>query len=285
MDLFLQQLINGLITGSTYALIALGVTLIFGIMHVPNFGLGAVYALGGFITFYWVGSFGVPTYIGSLFPVAVIGAMIGMLHYKLVFRPLRTAPHAAGFVGAMGVYYAMEGAWNVLFGTEWRTIQSPYNCLLNVGPITFTLQQLLILIICLVVALGVYFFMMKSLTGKKIRAAAEDGDSAALLGISLKNVSYIVFGLGGAVSGIAGSMIAPLSQVGASMGIYPIAKAFIVVVLGGMGSIPGAIVGGLILGVLENLGASYISSMYKHAFPFVVFLIILIVKPEGLFKT
>jgi branched-chain amino acid transport system permease protein len=285
MELFLQQLLNGLITGSTYALIALGVTLIFGIMHVPNFGLGAVYALGAFVTFYWIGALGVPLYIGSLLPVVLIGALIGILHYKLVFRPLHTAPHAAGFVGALGVYYAMEGGWNVLFGTHWRSIESPYDSLINAGPLILTVQQLLIIIVCSVVAAAVYIFMMRTLTGKKIRAAAEDGDSAALLGISLKNVSYIVFGLGGALAGIAGTMVAPLSMVGASMGIYPITKAFIVVVLGGMGSIPGAIAGGFILGVLENLGASYISSMYKHAFPFVVFLFVLIAKPTGLFKT
>ena len=285
MELFVQLIINGIIVGSTYALIALGVTLIFGIMHVPNFGIGAVYALGAFITFYWIGSFGVSSYLISLVPVAIVSAAIGMISYRLVFKPLRTGPHAAGFVGALGIYYFMEGAWNILFGTEWRTIQTPYSDLLNIGPFFFTLQQVLIVILCSVLAAGVFVFMKKSMTGKRIRAASEDGDSAALLGISLNNVSYIVFGLGGALAGIAGTMIAPLSMVGASMGIYPITKAFVIVVLGGMGSIHGAIIGGFLLGVLENLGAAYISSMYKHAYPFVIFLFILIVKPEGLFKS
>jgi branched-chain amino acid transport system permease protein len=254
-------------------------------MHVPNFGLGAVYALGAFISFYWISYFGVPSYIISLVPVIFISGIIAILHYILVFKPLATAPHAAGFVGALGIYYAMEGLWSILFGPDWRTIATPYDNLINIGPLFFTMQQFLVVLVCSCIAVGVYLFMMKSFMGKKIRASAEDADSAALLGISMKKVSYIVFGLGGAVAGVAGTMISPLSMVGPSMGIYPITKAFIVVVLGGMGSIQGAILGGFILGVLETLGSGYISSMYQHAFPFIIFLFVLIVRPQGLFKS
>lgn len=280
-----QQLLNGLIAGSSYALIALGLTLIYGIMAVPNFALGGIYALGAFIAFYWVGLFGSQFFLAALIPIIIIGAVIGFISERFIFRPLQKGPHAAGFVVALGLYSVMEGGWNVLFGTDWRSIHSSYNdMIIKWGPLSLTFQRLLVLVVSIIVATGVYLLIMRTMTGKKIRAASENADAAALLGINLNKMSLVTFGLGSSLSGIAGGMIAPTFMVGASMGLTPITKAFIVVVLGGMGSIRGAVVGGLILGIAETLGAGYVSSMYKDVFSFGLFLLVLILMPGGLFK-
>lgn len=285
MTLLIQQIINGLITGSSFALLALGLVVIFGVMHIPNFSIGAVFVLGAFIAYYTVIWFGPSYYLLSLLPIILIGGLIGILSYKLVFAPLRNAHPATGFIAALGLYYIMEGGWNVLFGTQWRMIRSPYSeKIINVFGIFFTWQSLLIFIICTTFALIIHMFMMNTSLGKKIRAASENADAAALLGISLNKVCFLVFGIGTALAGIAGTIIAPTYLIGATVGMNPIVKAFIVTVLGGMGSIQGAIIGGLLLGVVESLGASYISSMYKELFPFGVFLLILMFKPNGLFQ-
>ena len=164
-------------------------------------------------------------------------------------------------------------------------IKSPYTeKIIRLGGVSFSGQGLLIFTICMTMAVFIYALMTKTQTGLRIRAASENSEAAALLGISLTKISFLVFGIGTALAGIAGTIIAPTYLVGPTMGMHPIVKSFIVTVLGGMGSIQGAIVGGLILGVVESLGAGYISSMYKEAFPFGIFLIILIFRPSGLYK-
>jgi len=285
METLAQQLVNGLIAGSSYALVALGLTIIYGIMAVPNFALGALIALGALVTAVWTEWLGHVFYLTSLIPVIVIGTFIGVLTDRLAFRPIRFAPHAAGFVSALGIYLIFEGGWNILFGPQWRRIESPYSAMvINVGSITFTAQHLAMFVISGGLAAGTYLFIMNTPTGKQIRAVSENADAAALLGISLNKMSLLVFGLGSALAGVAGVLMAPMAAVGASMGLFPIVKAFIIVVLGGMGSIRGAIAGGFILGLVEALGAGYISSMYKDVFSFGVFVLVLMLTSGGLFK-
>ncbi|MEM2983525.1 MAG: branched-chain amino acid ABC transporter permease [Candidatus Bathyarchaeia archaeon] len=285
MDEFLQYTVNGLIAGSTYGLLALGMTLIYGILHVPNFALGAIYALGAFVSFYMIQWFGKAYYLLSLFPVIVIGAILGVVTERLVFKPLHNAPHAAGFIGALGLYSILEGGWNVLFGPTLRNIASPYNeIVIKFGPVSMTLQRLVLFIVCLIFAAGTYIFIFKTITGKMIRAYSENQDFARLLSVRTDRMSSLTFAIGYALSGIAGVLVAPTALVGSSMGLTPIIKAFIVVALGGLGSVTGAIVGGVILGLGENYGAAYISSMYKDIFSFGIFLIVLLLMPQGLYK-
>jgi branched-chain amino acid transport system permease protein len=282
---FLQYSVNGLIAGSSYGLLALAMTLIYGILSVPNFALGGIYALGAFIAFYVVQWMGQGYYLFSLIPAVLIGTIIAIVTERVVFRPLQDAPHAAGFIAALGLYSIMEGGWAVLFDPTWKKVHSPYNdIILQLGPVSLTLQRLVIFVICLLFALGTYILVYRTLTGKKIRAASENKKVAQLLGISPYSTTTMTFVVGCALVGIAGVLDAPTALVGASMGMTPITKAFIVVALGGLGSVTGAIVGGLILGLGENYGAAYISSMYKDIFSYGLFIVVLLLLPHGLYR-
>jgi len=282
---FLQYMVNGLIAGSAYGLLALAMTLIYGILSVPNFALGAVYALGAFISFYVIQWLGPTYYLLSLFPVVILAALLGVVTEKIIFRPLHDAPHAAGFIGALGLYSILEGGWSVLFGPTWRNIVSPYNdIVLTLGPVSLTLQRLLVFMLCLLFALGTYLLVFRTMTGKKIRALSENKDVARLMGVATDRMTSLTFVIGYALTGIGGALVAPTALVGAGMGLTPIIKSFIVVALGGLGSVSGAIVGGLILGLGENFGAAYISSMYKDIFSFGIFVLVLLIMPQGLYK-
>lgn len=285
MGEFLQYTINGLISGSSYGLLALAMTLIYGILAVPNFALGGIYALGAFISFYVVFWLGPNYYLLSFIPVVVLTGLLAIATEKLVFRPLHDGPHAAGFIGALGLYAIFEGSWNIWFGATWRTIASPYNdVILHVGPVVLTLQRVFILGICMIFAIGTYYLVYRTTTGKMIRASSENKDVARLLGISTDRMTSLTFIIGYALAGIAGALVAPTALLGASMGLTPILKAFIVVALGGLGSVTGAIVGGFILGLAEDYGAAYLSSMYKDIFSFGIFLIVLVLMPKGMYR-
>ena len=282
---FLQYTVNGLIAGSAYGLLALAMTLIYGILSVPNFALGAIYALGAFISFYVIQWLGPTYYLLSLIPVILIASLLGIVTEKIIFRPLHSASHAAGFIGALGLYSILEGGWSVLFGPSWRDIVSPYNdIIITMGSVSLTLQRLLLFAVCLLFALGTYLLVFRTMTGKKIRASSENMDVARLLGVTTDRMTSLTFVIGYALSGIGGALVAPTALVGPGMGLAPIIKSFIVVALGGLGSVTGAIVGGLILGLGENFGAAYISSMYKDIFSFGIFVAVLLLMPQGLYK-
>ena len=282
---FLQYTVNGLIAGSAYGLLALAMTLIYGILSIPNFALGAIYALGAFISFYVIQWMGPGYYLFSLMPVVILAGLIGVISERIVFRPLHNAPHAAGFIGALGLYSILEGGWNVWFGPDWRSIVSPYNdIIIRLGPVSLTLQRLILFGVCLLFALLTYLLVFRTLTGKQIRAFSENKDVARLLGVNTSRMSYLTFIIGYGLTGIGGALVAPTALVGSSMGLTPIIKSFIVVALGGLGSVTGAIMGGLILGLGENFGAAYISSMYKDLFSFALFLGVLLLMPQGLYR-
>lgn len=282
---FLQYMVNGLIAGSAYGLLALAMTLIYGILAIPNFALGAIYAMGAFISFYVIQWMGPGYYLFSLMPVVILAGLIGVISERVVFRPLHNAPHAAGFIGALGLYSILEGGWNVWFGPDWRSIASPYNdIIIRLGPVSLTLQRLILFGVCLLFALGTYLLVFRTLTGKQIRAFSENKDVARLLGVNTSRMSYLTFIIGYSLTGIGGALVAPTALVGSSMGLTPIIKSFIVVALGGLGSVTGAIMGGLILGLGENFGAAYISSMYKDLFSFALFLGVLLLMPQGLYR-
>jgi branched-chain amino acid transport system permease protein len=282
---FLQYTVNGLIAGSSYGLLALAMTLVYGILSVPNFALGGIYALGAFIAFYVVQWMGPGYYLPSLVPAVLIGMILAVITERIVFRPLHNAPHAAGFIAALGLYSILEGGWAVLFNPTWRKIASPYNdILLQLGPVSLTLQRLIIFVICVLFALGTYVLIYRTITGKKIRASSENSDVAQLMGILPYSTTTLTFIVGCVLVSIAGVLDAPTAMVGASMGMTPITKAFIVVALGGLGSVTGAIVGGIILGLGENYGAAYISSMYKDLFSYGLFVMVLLLLPHGLYR-
>ena len=284
MEQFIQQVVNGMIAGSIYALVAMGLALIFGIMYVPNFALAALYMLGAYGSFYLIEYLHMP-YLLTIPLVMIVIGMLGVLTEKLCFRPVREAPHAVGFIVALGLMLVLETGARIVFGAETKIVSSPYNnIVINAGPVLLNLQRLLVFVICVVLAGGCYLFLLKTMTGKKIRATSQAPEAARLMGISINRMSQIVFFLSSALTAAAGALLAPMFYLSTAMGFMPSIKGIVVIVLGGMGSIKGALVGGFILGIAESLGAGYVSSEYKDAFAFGILLLVLLFKPSGLFQ-
>ena len=282
-SIFFQQVINGLVIGSIYAMVALGLTLIFGILHIGNFAHGQLYMLGAFATYWLVTLWGWNIWSSMLVAMGSM-ALLGIVLERVVFRPVYSAPHINGLIVALGLFIALENIALILWGGEERTLPSPYATkVITLLSISLTLQRLLVFIISILLIFILYLFIQRTKMGKAIRAVAQDPEVSRLMGIPIHRISATVFAVSSALAAAAGALVGPIFCVFPAMGVTPILKAFVVIVLGGMGSIPGAIFGGFILGIAESLGAGYLSSEYKDAFAFAALILVLMVKPSGLF--
>ncbi|MBT2637940.1 MULTISPECIES: branched-chain amino acid ABC transporter permease [Bacillaceae] len=282
MEILVQQLFNGLTIGSVYALVALGLTLVYGILHIPNFAHGALYMMGGYITLMMMVQYGLHYWLAILVSVIVVG-LIGVLMERLVFYPLRHAPPIHDKIAAIGILLFLEAFAQYVWGADYQTMPTPYGQVIQLFGLTFTMQRLLIIIAAIAVMVLLYLFLKKTYTGASIIAMSQDRDGANLVGINTNRVAMLTFLISGGLAAIASSLAAPINLVFPGMGQLVILKAFVIIILGGMGSIPGAIIGGYILGFSESLGATYISNDYKDIIAFILLVIILSVKPTGLF--
>ena len=278
METLLQQLFNGLTVGSVYSLVALGLTLVFGILHIPNFAHGALYMLGGYVTLTMMTSLGLHYWLSML----AVG-LIAVLMERLIFHPLKDAPPLQDKIAAIGILLFLEALAQFIWGAEYRMMPTPYGQVVEIGGLTITLQRILIVGAAIVIMIGLHFFLRKTMTGSSIIAMAQNRDGAFLVGINANKVAMLTFLISGALAAIAASLAAPINLVSPGMGHLVILKAFVIIILGGMGSIPGAILGGYILGFSESLGAAYISNDYKDLIAFVLLVLILSIKPQGLF--
>ncbi|MCM3664789.1 branched-chain amino acid ABC transporter permease [Mesobacillus subterraneus] len=282
MEILVQQLFNGLTIGSVYALVALGLTLVYGILHIPNFAHGALYMMGGYITLMMMVQYGLHYWLAILVSVIVVG-LIGVLMERLVFYPLRHAPPIHDKIAAIGILLFLEAFAQFIWGADYQTMPTPYGQVVQLFGLTFTMQRLLIIIAAIAVMVLLYLFLKKTFTGASIIAMSQDRDGANLVGINTNRVAMLTFLISGGLAAIASSLAAPINLVFPGMGQLVILKAFVIIILGGMGSIPGAIIGGYILGFSESLGATYISNDYKDIIAFILLVVILSVKPTGLF--
>ncbi len=281
MDLFLQQIINGLTTGSIYCLVALGLTLVYGVMHLPNFAHGSLYMMGAFITLTLIKSSGLNYWLAML-ASAVALAAIGIAAERLVFHPLRNAPHANNLIAAVGLLLFLEGLAHVIWGPEFWQLPTPYDRVVQFLGLTITQQRLFIVAATLVLLAGLYLFLKKTLVGASIEAMSQDRKGASLVGIKVSRVSMLTFAIATGLAAVAASLAGPINLVYPSMGHIVILKAFVIIVLGGMGSLPGAVLGGYILGLAESMGATYISMAYKDLIAFAILVLILSLRPTGL---
>ncbi|MCM3121603.1 MULTISPECIES: branched-chain amino acid ABC transporter permease [unclassified Mesobacillus] len=282
MEILVQQLFNGLTIGSVYALVALGLTLVYGILHIPNFAHGALYMMGGYITLMMMVQYGLHYWLAILVSVIAVG-LIGVLMERLVFHPLRHAPPIHDKIAAIGILLFLEAFAQFIWGADYQMMPTPYGQVVQVFGLTFTMQRLLIIIAAIGVMVMLYLFLKKTFTGATIIAMSQERDGANLVGINTNRVAMLTFLISGGLAAIASSLAAPINLVFPGMGQLVILKAFVIIILGGMGSIPGAIIGGYILGFSESLGATYISNDYKDIIAFILLVIILTVKPTGLF--
>lgn len=282
MELFFQQLLNGLTLGGVYSLVALGLTLVYGILHVPNFAHGAFYMAGAYVAYWLMTSMGLHYWLAMLGAAAAV-AIISMLAQQLVFHPLRNAPELHDMIAAIGILLFLEAGAQAIFGADFHRMPTPYGEMVEVFGLTTALQRLLILGGAFGLMVVLHLFLTRTVMGSTIIAMAQSRDGAALVGIDAKRVTLLVFAISGALAAIAAVLYAPINLVYPSMGHLVITKAFVIIILGGMGSFPGAIVGGLIIGLAESFGGFYFSTDYKDLIAFVLLVVILSVRPQGLF--
>jgi branched-chain amino acid transport system permease protein len=291
--MFTQQLINGLALGAVYALIALGYTMVYGILQLINFAHGEVYMLGAYLGIIVLG---VLTYLGltayslplSLLLTVIISmafcAAYGAVIERVAYRPLRNASKLAPLISAVGMSIILQNFVMLAQGKEYKNLppmlpSEGFTILgANVSPV-----QIYILTASILIMIGLHFFVARTRLGKAMRATSQDRVMAGLVGININQVISITFMIGSALAAVAGVMVTLYyGVVHFFMGYLAGIKAFTAAVLGGIGSIPGAMLGGFMLGLIENFGASYISSVYKDAFAFLVLIVTLIIRPAGL---
>ena len=282
---FLSNLINGLSLGSIYAIIALGYTMVYGIAKMLNFAHGDVIMVGAYISFVSIYSLGVSPIVALLISMCVC-TLLGVVIERLAYRPLRSAPSLAVLITAIGVSYLLQNVALLLWTANTNVFPSivsfaPFH--LFGGKLTITGETIVSIAACVVIMVGLTLFTGKTKTGKAMRAVAENRTAAELMGISVNRTITITFAIGSALAAVAGVLYCSMYPVLVpTTGSIPGIKAFTAAVLGGIGSIPGTLVGGLLLGIIEIFGKAYINQELSDAIVFSVLIIILLVKPNGL---
>lgn len=282
MDLFLQQLLNGLSNGSVYSLVALGLTMVFGILHVPNFAQGAFYMVGAYVTLTVMTLFGIPYWIAMFISMLAIAAL-AVLSERIIFHPLRKAEALHQMMGAIGILLFLVAFAQVIWGPNYQQMSSPFGNTISLFGITVTQQRLIVIVATVIIMIILHLFLTKTMIGSAIVAMAQNREGAYLVGINANMVAMLTFAISGILAAAAATLASPINLVFPGMGDLVIMKAFVIIIIGGMGSIPGAIIAGYILGIVESFGATYISGDYKDIIAFVLLVIILSVKPRGLF--
>jgi len=282
VSLLPQTIINGIMLGSVYAMVALGLTLIYGILEIPNFAHGALYMIGAFIAFFCITSLGVSYWVALVISLAAL-FVAGMVIEQFIYRPFYKQPHVSSFIVAVGLILIMENGALVLWGADFRRIPPPKSGILNVLGITVTYQRLIVIVFAALLILAIHLFIKKTRMGAAIEATSQNREGAQLMGINTSFVGQVTFGLGTGLAAVAAVLVAPILLISATMGESVIAMAFVIIILGGMGSFIGAVVGGYIIGLLETLVSTYVTSYYVEALIFGVLVLVLAVKPTGLF--
>ena len=283
MTAFLQACMNGLLTGALYALIGMGLALIFGVMRIVNFAHGAFLMVGMYATYILFDHFKIDPYIGFL-PAGLFLFAFGFLVYRALIQPIRDRSDFMQILMTTGISLILVDTAQITFGADYhQTNLALVNRTLRFGPFGLNAAAVLSFVIASVFIIGLQQFVVRSRTGQALRAIAQNREVAPLMGINVTRIQGISFALGIAFAGIAGGLLLPALYLFPSVGEDYTLKAFVIVVLGGMGSIEGAAMGGLALGVAESLTSLYIGNQWALAVDFVLFLLMLSLKPSGLF--
>ncbi|MFN3658027.1 MAG: branched-chain amino acid ABC transporter permease [Pseudolabrys sp.] len=283
MDQLLQHLLNATILGGTYALLGIGLTLIFGIMRVVNFTHGELYAFGAYCMYALVMPLGL-NFFAALALAMALGAMLGALIELLLLSRLRRADIDTTMLVMIGAWIALQNTEQLVWTGVALSINNPFPTEpLIVGPVSVSWNRVYVFVVALLLIFGTYYLVNRTQLGKAMRATFQDRDTAALMGIRIDRIHTATFALGSALAAAAGALLGPVFVVAPTMGDLAAAKAFAIVILGGLGNIKGATMGGFILAFVEEIGAGYISSGYRDAMGFLLIILILLFRPTGLF--
>ena len=283
MTEFFQQLVNGLSIGSIYALIALGYTMVYGIIKLINFAHGDIYMLGAYVGFISIAQLHLGFFPALLLAMVVCG-VLGVIIERIAYKPLRNATRIAALITAIGVSYFLEYSTQKIMGPGVKTYPSVLsNQTFHVFGIQIQMQQIYILAITIILMLALQFIVRKTKIGRSMRAVSVDADAAKLMGINVDATISYTFAIGSALAGAGGVLVGMYyNTINPLMGMVPGIKAFVAAVFGGIGIIPGAMFGGFFIGIVEALGTAYGSSLYTDAVVYAILILILIIKPAGL---
>ncbi|PIC80728.1 branched-chain amino acid ABC transporter permease [Sporosarcina sp. P18a] len=280
--MIVDQLINGIVLGSVYALMAIGYTMVWNVLRFINFAHGEVYMGGAFValtTMY----LGAPVWLAYSCGM-LSGALLGYLMEKLVYKKMRTAPKLNLLIAAIGIAIVLQNSAQLIWGASPERLASPFLANnVNIGGMMVNQHYIFIIIVTIIVMFLLEFFMNRTLMGKAVQAASQNIQATELMGINANKVISITFAIGSGVGALAGILVGPVFLVYPTMGVFAGLKGFTASVMGGMGNIPGAMVAGLMLGVLESFAAGFISSGYRDAVAMVILLVILLLRPQGIF--
>jgi branched-chain amino acid transport system permease protein len=293
---FFQELVNGITTGALYALVALGFTMVYGVLKLLNFAHGDLYMVGAYIGFFVIRWFGGPTALTIPVPLllvimfvlaaGVVGGL-GVAIERFAYRPLRNAPRIAPLITAIGISFFLENSALLLFGAQYRIYNTPdfisFSSGIRIGSVTIDAVQIMVLLLGLLLMVGLRLLVNRTRLGKQMRAVAVDREAAEMLGINVNFTIAATFFIGSALAGVAGVMAGLLfNQVNNLIGFTAGLKAFTASVVGGIGSIPGAMLGGLLIGIAESFITGYVSSTYTNLIVFGLLIAVMLVRPSGL---
>ncbi|MCF0237237.1 MAG: branched-chain amino acid ABC transporter permease [Sphaerochaetaceae bacterium] len=277
----IAQIINGLQTGSVYALVALGYSMVYGIIMLLNFAHGDIIMIGAYVVYYAIATFAFPPIVSVILAVLMCTAL-GVAIEKIAYTPLRSAPRLSLLITAIGISFLLENGAQLLFGADQKSMTPMVSGTLNLGPIGISYAAIVTIVVSLISMAALTVLVNKTKMGKAMRAVSEDMGAAQLMGISLNKTISFTFAIGSALAGIGSALyLCAYPQASPTMGSMLGIKAFVAAVLGGIGSIPGAMIGGFTIGVLEALVAAAHLSMWKDAAVFLILIIVLVFKPTG----
>jgi len=282
MNIFMQSLISGILIGGVYALIGIGLTIIFGVMRVINFAHGDLLMIGMYMTYFIFTLAGIDPFVSIVLTIPLMFLYGGFLQKVFINRVIGALPQNQILL-TIGLGLIMSNSMMLAFTSDYKILTTSYSSSsISILGISISMPLLISFLITAAITAALYWFLLKTDTGQAIRATAQDREAAQLMGINVKKMSIIAFGLGSSMAGTAGALISPTYYIFPQVGSTFTLKAFVITVLGGMGSIVGATLGGVLIGIAESIGGVYFGSGWKEVIVFVLFLLVLLFKPSGL---
>lgn len=283
MDFFLQTLISGLLLGGVYALVSVGLNLIFGVVRLINFAHGELVMIGMYLTFWLWAGLGMDPYLTLIIVVPAM-FLIGMVFQRGIIQPIQNSSANMKIFATVGVSVLLQNLALWLWGGQFRSVTTAYSVsTITLGNINISIPRLIAFVAALVLVGALFWVMRGAMVGNVLRAIAEDRDTARLIGIPVRRFYLVATGLSAALAGAAGTLLTPFTSVHPLFGMHMTLIAFIVVVIGGMGSMVGSLIGGILLGAVETLAGSYIAPALQQVVLFAIFILVVLVRPQGLF--